>query len=210
MTDTVKSILGKKLRMTQVFDDAGRCIPVTVIQAGPCPVLQVKTRERDGYEALQIGFGGASRGAPKARVGHAKKAKVDTPRWIREIPHPGGDLDAGHQITVGDFDEVKKVDVVGVTKGRGFTGTIKRWNYTRGPASHGSKNVRQPGSTGQGTYPGKVFKGRKMAGHYGHERVTVKNLDLVRIEREKNLFLIRGAVPGPSGGLLLIRTSHGG
>ena len=209
MTESVKSILGKKLRMTQVFDDEGRRIPVTVVEAGPCPVLQVKTQDRDGYQALQIGFGAGPKTPPKARTGHAKKAKVDAPRWVREIPHPGGDVEMGGQITVGDFEEVKKVDVVGITKGRGFAGTIKRWGYGRGPASHGSKNIREPGSTGQGTYPGKVFKGKKMAGHLGHERVTVKNLDLVRIEKDKNLLLIRGAVPGPSGGLLMIRTSHG-
>ncbi|MCZ6602533.1 MAG: 50S ribosomal protein L3 [Planctomycetota bacterium] len=208
MGEGSKNIIGKKLRMTQVFDDLGNRIPVTVILAGPCAVLQVKTTEKDGYSALQVGFGDGSRKVPKALAGHLKKAK--RPRLIREIPHPGGDVETGSEITLGAFEGVERVDVSGISKGRGFSGSIKRWGLSRGPASHGSKNVRMMGSTGMGTDPGRVFKGRPMPGQYGNARVTVKNLRVVRLEKESNLLFVRGAVPGPSGGLLMIRESHGG
>ena len=210
MAEETASILGTKLRMMQIFDDDGHRIPVTVIQAGPCRVIQVKTPEKDGYAALQIGFGKGRKRMPKAVAGHLKASKTPSARWIREIPHPGGDLSAGAEITLGSFQGVNRVDVSGWSKGRGFAGTIKRWGFTRGPETHGSKNVRQHGSTGQGTYPGKVFKGRHMAGHMGAARVTVKNLEIVRVEEENHLLFVRGAVPGPSGGVLIIRASGGG
>jgi large subunit ribosomal protein L3 len=210
MREKVTSILGQKIRMTQIFDDDGRRVPVTVIQAGPCPVLQVKTAENDGYDALQVGFGPRRRGVSKALAGHAKRSDRPAPRWIREVPHPGGEIGPGSEITLEAFGDVRKVDISGVTKGRGYAGTIKRWGFTRGPVTHGSKNVRQPGSTGQGTDPGKVFKGKKMAGRYGGESRTVSNLDVVRVEKDRNLLFVRGAVPGPSGGVLMIRASRRG
>ena len=210
MGEGVASILGKKLRMTQIFDDGGQRIPVTVLQAGPCPVLQVKTQEKDGYTALQIGFGPGHKKPPKAILGHLKRAKAASPRWIREIPHPGGEVAPGTDITLGAFEGVQMVDVSGLSKGRGFAGVIKRWGLSRGPASHGSKNVRRMGSTGQGTYPGRVFKGKRMPGQMGNTQVTAKNLVVVRVEAENNLLFVRGAVPGPSGGVLMIRASGGG
>ena len=136
-----RSILGRKLRMTQVFDAEGRRIPVTVIQAGPCPILQVKTKERDGYEALQVGFGVGRKVIPKALAGHVGKSKAASPRWIREIPHPGEELALGHEITVAAFEATKKVDVSGVTKGRGTAGVVKRWGFTKGPVTHGTDTL---------------------------------------------------------------------
>lgn len=210
MGERVASILGRKLRMTQVFDDAGRRIPVTVIEAGPCKVLQVKTTEKDGYEAVQIGFGKGRKSIPKALEGHLKKAKATSPRWIREVPHPGGDLEPGAEITLGAFEGIKSVDVSGLSKGRGTAGTIKRWGLGRGPVTHGSKNVRRLGSTGQGTDPARVFKGKKMPGRMGWEQVTILNLPIVRVEAENHLLFVRGPVPGPSGGVLMIRASSRG
>lgn len=209
MADGRVSILGRKLRMTQVFDDQGRRIPVTVIQAGPCPVLQVKTDKKDGYAAVQIGFGQGRKRVPKPLAGHLKVSGMSSPRWIREVPCPGGGIRAGEEITLDAFDGVAKVDVSGVSKGRGFAGTIKRWGLSQGPVTHGSKNVRRSGSTGQGTDPARVFKGRKMAGQMGRANVTVKNLSVVKLDAENHLLFVQGAIPGPSGGVLLIRASGG-
>lgn len=203
----VSTILGRKLGMTQVWDEEDNVVPVTVIQAGPCVVSQVKSEATDGYDAVQIGFGDikASR-VNKPMKGHFAKAGVEPMRYLREVrvdnaaEHKVGDV-----VSVADFEGVKNVDVTGTSKGKGFQGTIKRWNFACGPITHGSRNQRRPGSIGQCAYPARVRKGLHMAGHMGHERVTVKNLKLVRIDPEQNLMLVKGAVPGPKNALVQIR-----
>lgn len=203
----VSTILGRKIGMTQVWDENDNVVPVTVIQAGPCTISQVKTTATDGYEAVQIGFGDiAAKHVNKPLEGHFKKAGVEPMRYLREVrvedasAHNTGDV-----VTVADFAEVAAVDVTGTSKGKGFQGTIKRWNFSRGPMTHGSRNQRRPGSIGQCAYPARVRKGLHMAGHMGDERVTVKNLKLVRVDAEQNLMLIKGAVPGGKNALVSIR-----
>jgi large subunit ribosomal protein L3 len=207
---SVKLLIGRKLGMTQVFDDLGTVTPVTVIEVGPCPVIQVKTVESDGYRAAQIGFAPqkASR-VTKPLAGHFRKAGVDAVRVIRESPlDPDEEVKAGDVVTVDQvFSDGSIVDVIGISKGRGFAGTIRRHNFSRGPMSHGSKNIREPGSTGAHTYPGRVFKGKRMPGQMGAKRRTVKNLTVVRVDAEKHRLFIRGAVPGPDGGILSIRAA---
>lgn len=203
----VSTILGRKLGMTQIFDEDDNFVPVTVILAGPCTVSQVKTKETDGYEAVQIGFGALKpKHVNKPMAGHFAKAGVEPVRYLREVrvasaeEHKVGDV-----VTVADFDDVAKVDVIGTSKGKGFQGRIKRWGQRRGPMTHGSHFQRHPGSIGQCAYPARVLKGVKMAGHMGNERVTVKNLSVVRIDAEQNLILVKGAVPGAKNGLVAIR-----
>ena len=187
----VSTILGRKIGMTQVFDEDDNVVPVTVIQAGPCVVSQVKTVATDGYDAVQIGFGSIKpKHVNKPMAGHFAKAGVEPMRYLREVA---------------DFAEVKNVDVTGTSKGKGFQGTIKRWNFACGPMTHGSRNQRKPGSIGQCAYPSRVRKGLHMPGHMGDERVTVKNLKLVRVDAEQNLMLVKGAVPGGKNGLVSIR-----
>lgn len=203
----VSTILGRKLGMTQVWDEEDNVVPVTVIQAGPCVVSQVKSEATDGYDAVQIGFGGikASR-VNKPMKGHFAKAGVEPMRYLREVRvDNAADHKVGDVVSVADFEGVKNVDVTGTSKGKGFQGTIKRWNFACGPITHGSRNQRRPGSIGQCAYPARVRKGLHMAGHMGHERVTVKNLKLVRIDPEQNLMLVKGAVPGPKNALVQIR-----
>ena len=203
----VSTILGRKLGMTQVWDEEDNVVPVTVIQAGPCVVSQVKSEATDGYDAVQIGFGDikASR-VNKPMKGHFAKAGVEPMRYLREVRvDNAADHKVGDVVSVADFEGVKNVDVTGTSKGTGFQGTIKRWNFACGPITHGSRNQRRPGSIGQCAYPARVRKGLHMAGHMGHERVTVKNLKLVRIDPEQNLMLVKGAVPGPKNALVQIR-----
>ncbi|MCH3942781.1 MAG: 50S ribosomal protein L3 [Atopobiaceae bacterium] len=203
----VSMILGRKLGMTQVFDEEDNVVPVTVIQAGPCTVSQVKTESTDGYEAVQIGFGDVKpHKVNKPMAGHFKKAGVEPQRYLREVRvESGEEHKVGDKVTVADFSEVKAVDVTGTSKGKGFQGTIKRWNFTSGPKAHGSRNQREPGSIGQCAYPARVRKGLHMCGHMGNERVTVKNLKVVRVDAEQNLMLIKGAVPGGKNALVSIR-----
>lgn len=203
----VSTILGRKIGMTQVWDDNDNVVPVTVIQAGPCVVSQVKTKEHDGYDAVQIGFGGIKpKHVNKPMQGHFDAQGVEPMRYLCEVRVEDGTEHAtGDTVTVADFAEVKAVDVIGTSKGKGFQGTIKRWNFSRGPMTHGSRNQRKPGSIGQCAYPARVRKGLHMAGHMGDERVTVKNLKLVRIDEEQNLMLIKGAVPGGKNALVQVR-----
>lgn len=203
----VSTILGRKIGMTQVWDDNDNVVPVTVIQAGPCVVSQVKTKEHDGYDAVQIGFGDIKpKHVNKPMQGHFDAQGVEPMRYLREVRVEDGTKHAtGDTVTVADFAEVKAVDVIGTSKGKGFQGTIKRWNFSRGPMTHGSRNQRKPGSIGQCAYPARVRKGLHMAGHMGDERVTVKNLKLVRIDEEQNLMLIKGAVPGGKNALVQVR-----
>ncbi len=203
----VNTIIGRKLGMTQVWDDNDNVVPVTVVQAGPCVVSQVKTKANDGYDAVQIGFGDISaKHVNKPLAGHFTAAGVEPMRYLREVRvAEGEEHTTGDKVTVADFAEVKAVDVIGTSKGKGFQGTIKRWNFGRGPMTHGSRNQRRPGSIGQCAYPARVRKGLHMAGHMGDERVTVKNLKLVRIDAEQNLMLIKGAVPGGKNAIVQVR-----
>ena len=203
----VNTILGRKLGMTQVWDEDDNVVPVTVVLAGPCTVSQVKTKATDGYDAVQIGFGDISaKHVNKPMAGHFAAAGVEPMRYLREVRVAEGEEHAtGEKVTVADFADVQTVDVTGTSKGKGFQGTIKRWNFSRGPMAHGSRNQREPGSIGQCAYPARVRKGLHMAGHMGNERVTVKNLKLVRVDAEQNLMLVKGAVPGGKNALVSIR-----
>ena len=203
----VSTIIGRKLGMTQVWDEDDNVVPVTVIQAGPCTVSQVKTKATDGYEAVQIGFGDiTAKHVNKPMAGHFAAHGVEPMRYLREVRvEDASEHATGEQITVAPFAECKAVDVTGTSKGKGFQGTIKRWNFHRGPMTHGSRNQRKPGSIGQCAYPARVRKGLHMAGHMGDERVTVKNLKVVRVDAEQNLLLVKGAVPGGKNALVQIR-----
>lgn len=203
----VTTILGRKLGMTQIFDEDDNFVPVTVVLAGPCTVSQVKTKGTDGYEAIQIGFGDIKdKKVNKPMSGHFEKAGVKPMRYLREVRvDDAGQYTTGDQVTVKDFADVKAVDVTGTSKGKGFQGTVKRWNFSRGPMAHGSRNQREPGSIGQCAYPARVRLGLHMSGHMGDERVTVRNLKLVRVDAEQNLMLIKGAVPGGKNALVSIR-----
>lgn len=203
-----KAILGKKLGMTQIFSPEGKLIPVTVIAAGPCSITQVKTMENDGYLAVQLGYGEVKAGkAVKPLLGHCKIAGVAPQRYFKEVRLSDAiDYTLGQQLTVELFAAGDKVDVSGLSKGKGFAGTIKRWNDRRGPMSHGSKSHRRPATAGP-KGPARVFKGKHSPGQLGHEKVTIQNLEIVRVDSERNLLLIKGAVPGPKEGLLLIKST---
>lgn len=203
-----KFILGKKVGMTQVFDENGIVIPVTVIQAGPCAVVQKKTAENDGYTAVRLGY----EEVPEKRVnkpekGLFTKVNVTPRRYLREFRTDDVDsFEVGQEINVADmFSSGDKIDVSGTSKGKGFQGVMRRFGSSRGPESHGSKYHRRVGSMGAGSSPGKVFKGKKLPGRMGRDRVTVQNLDVVRVDGERNLLLVKGAVPGPKGGLVIVR-----
>ncbi len=198
-------ILGKKIGMTQVFDEEGNAVPVTVIQAGPCQVVQVKTLDRDGYEAVQLGFDEIKKEKRVNRpmMGHFKKAGVPPYRLLREFRMTGFEL--GQTVTVEVFQKGDRVHVSGISKGKGFQGIMKRHGASGGPASHGSKFHRAPGSIGSSAFPSRVWKGHPMPGRMGGERVTVKNLTVVDVKPEMNLLLVKGAVPGPKGGYVEIR-----
>ena len=206
----VKGILGEKLGMTQVFSDDGRAVPVTVLRAGPCTVTQIRTQERDGYAAVQIGFTEvAAKRLNKPETGHLAASKAPALRSLVEIrTDDAGSYELGGRLTADLFAAGERIDVVGVSKGKGFAGAMKRWNFKGKEASHGTERKhRSPGSVNAGTTPGRVFKGKKLPGHLGHERVTVLNLEVVEVDLERNLLLIKGAVPGPNGGLVLVRNA---
>jgi large subunit ribosomal protein L3 len=200
-------ILGKKIGMTQVFDANGNVIPVTVVEAGPMHVTQIKTVETDGYTALQVAFGETKpHRVNKPVKGHFAKAGVELKKFVREFTvEDASAFSVGQEIKADLFNEGAAVDVTGVSKGKGTQGVIKRWNHSRGPETHGSKSHRLPGSIGAGTFPGKVVKGMPMAGRMGREKVTIQNIEVVRVEADRNLILLKGAVPGPKGCLLTIR-----
>lgn len=206
----LEGLIGKKLGMTRVFDEEGNAVPVTVLQVGPCAVVQVKTVERDGYNAVQLGFDFKKlTKCSLPMIGHFLKAGLDTGFYVlREFKVENvEEFKPGQFITLADIplQVGAKVDVEGKTKGRGFTGTIKRWNFQRQPMSHGAKQVhRKRGSSGANTFPGRVIKGKKMPGHYGNETVTIKNLTVVDIIPEKNLLLVKGAVPGWNNGYVIV------
>ncbi len=204
-----KAILGKKLGMTQLFGEDGILIPVTVIEAGPCRVIQKKTAENDGYEAVQVGFmEKKEKHTTKPLQGHFKKAGTGYMKYLKEFKlDNAAEMNVGDEIKADVFAEGETVDVTGISKGKGFAGTIKRWGTHRGPMTHGSGYHRGPGSMGACSTPSRVMKGKRLAGHLGVEKVTVQNLSIVKIDAEKNILAIRGAVPGPKGGLVVIKNS---
>ena len=203
----MKAVLGRKLGMTQVFAEDGRLVPVTVIEAGPMVVTQIKNKETDGYEAVQVAFGEVKeKRVNKPLRGHFAKAGVGFKKFVREFKVE--DLSAyslAQEIKVDVFEAGEKVDAIGTSKGKGFQGPIKRHNQSRGPMTHGSRYHRGPGSMGAASDPSRVFKGKKLAGHMGAERVTIQNLEVVKVDVEKNLILIKGAVPGPKKCLVVIK-----
>lgn len=207
LLDMSKQIIGKKLGMTQIYMESGELVPVTVIEAGPCPIYQVKTVDRDGYAGVQIGYGEKkAKRSSKAAIGHAAKAGQKPASRVVEFRAKAGEsFSEGEIITVDDFKDDAKVDVIGVTKGRGFQGVVKRWNFAGGPASHGSMFHRRGGSYGMCQWPGKVIKGKKMPGHFGTDRKTIQNLKVVRVDVEKNLILVKGSVPGATGSFVIVR-----
>ncbi|MDE2843343.1 MAG: 50S ribosomal protein L3 [Chloroflexota bacterium] len=200
----LRGYLGKKIGMSRVFREDGRVVPVTMIQAGPCSVTQIKTSESDGYEAIQLGFDPVKK-LNKPEAGHLKGGSPV--RHLREVKADDvGEFELGQQISVDIFEPGELVDVIGKSKGRGFAGVMKRHGFGGGPRTHGqSDRARAPGSIGGGTTPGKVFKGLKMAGHMGNARITVKNLEVVQVDPERNLLFLKGGVPGAPNGLLMIR-----
>jgi large subunit ribosomal protein L3 len=204
----VKGIVGRKLGMTQVFDqETGVMTPVTVIEAGPCPVVQVKTLATDGYEAVQLAFGAvAERKVTRAEAGHLAKAGAGAHRHLVEF-RGGSELVVGDSVTVEAFEPGERVKVSGVSIGKGYQGTIKRHGFTRGPASHGSHNIRKPGSIGASATPSRVMKGMRMSGRMGGTRVTQPGLVVHEIDAERNLLLVRGSVPGPKSGLVEVRSA---
>ena len=205
----MKGLIGQKIGMTRVFDDAGNHVPVTVLRVGPCVVLQVRNEERDGYRAAQLGYieeGLRPEQLNKPTRGHLAKAGAPPVRMIREFPlSPDSDTKEGDRLTVELFSDVEKVDVTGTSKGRGFAGVMKRYGFKGGPASHGSMFHRGPGSIGQAAWPSRVFKGKKMPGQMGGRRVTQQGLRVVKIDPERHLLMVRGAVPGAPRGYVLVR-----
>lgn len=199
-------ILGKKLGMSQFFDDTGKSIPVTVIEAGPCRITQLKSTSTDGYTAVQLGFGDIrEKLVNKPAAGHLAKSGEEPLRHLREYRVDSVEgLSLGSSITVSDFEAGQKVDVSGDTMGRGFAGLQKRHGFSRGPMSHGSKNHREPGSIGAGTTPGRVYPGKRMAGRYGGKQITTKGLVILKVDTERNLLVVKGSVPGKPGSLLNI------
>jgi large subunit ribosomal protein L3 len=201
------AILARKLGMTQIFGDDGRVERVTVLEAGPCPVTAVRRKERDGYEAVQLAFGPCKEKAlTRAELGHLKKADASAHRHLAEFRDEGGELEIGATVTVDTFTPGDKVRIAGTSKGKGFQGTIKRHNFKRGPKSHGSHNVRAPGSIGASATPSRVFKGVRGAGRMGGTRVTQRGLTVVDVIPARNVLLVRGAVPGARGGIVEVRT----
>ena len=204
-----KGILGKKIGMTQIFAEDGTLIPVTVVEAGPCSVVQKKTVETDGYSAVQLGFGEKKeKNVNKPMKGHFAKAGVAVKRYLKEFKLDNADeMNVGDEIKVDVFEAGEMLDVTGTSKGHGYAGTVKRWGSHRGPMSHGSHYHRGPGSLGACSSPSRVYKGKKLPGHDGGDKVTIQNLDLVKVDVERNLLLIKGSVPGPKGGLLVIKNA---
>jgi large subunit ribosomal protein L3 len=204
------ALLGKKLGMTQVFDpDDGRVQRVTVVEAGPCWVTAIRTAERDGYDAVQLAFGPVrEKRLQKARIGHLKKADAPPLRHLAEFRDEAGELQVGEQVTADAFEKGQRVKVSGTSKGKGFQGTVKRHNFSRGPVTHGSHNIRAPGSIGASATPSRVFKGIRGPGQMGNARVTQRGLEVVDVRPEENLLLLRGSVPGPRGGTVEIRSDR--
>jgi len=207
----LQGLIGKKVGMTQIFDDAGVAIPVTLIEAGPCYVTQVRTNEHDGYSAVQLGFEEVK---PKrltaGQLGHLKRNNLPPLRFLREFREKDPVVQEGHKVLVADvFTVGDHVDVTGVSKGKGFAGAVKRHHFRGGPKTHGqSDRLRAPGARSSGTTPGRVYKGSRGAGHMGHERVTVQNLAVVLVDGERNLLGVRGAIPGPKGGVVMIKKAR--
>ena len=205
-----KAIIGRKLGMTQLFSSDGKVIPVTVIEAGPCPIVQVKTLERDGYSAVKLGFDQVDeKKLNKPQAGLFKKAGVPAQKVLKEFKLDGADaMTVGQVVTCDVFQAGDKIDVTGISKGHGFTGVIKRWNQHRLKETHGVGPVhREPGSMGAISNPSRVFKGKNLPGQYGHESVTVLNLEVVKVDKERNAILVKGAVPGPVKGIVTLRNS---
>ena len=201
------ALLGKKIGMTQVFQEDGRVERVTVVEAGPCHVTGIRTHERDGYEAVQLAFGETTeKRLTKGELGHLKKADAPALRHVKEFRDEAGELTVGETVTVEAFEKGQMVKVSGVAKGKGFQGTIKRHNFSRGPVTHGSHNVRAPGSIGASATPSRVFKGIRGPGQMGNKRITQRGLTVVDVIADQNLLLLRGSVPGPKGGTVEIRT----
>lgn len=202
-----KGILGKKLGMTQLFTEEGTVIPVTVIEAGPCVVTQIKTQDKDGYNAVQVGYGEIrEKLVNKPLKGHFDKADVSYRRYVREFLFDNvEDYEIGQEINVDTFEEGDRVDIVGRSKGKGFAGNIKRFGHSRGLMSHGSRYHRRPGAMSAGGSPAKVLKNKKLPGRMGNTRTTVQNLEIVKIDTERNLLMIKGAVPGPRGNMVIIK-----
>lgn len=204
----MNAILGKKVGMSQIFTSTGLVIPVTVVEAGPCYVSQKKTVENDGYNAVQLAFVDAKPSrVTKAEIGHLKKANITPKKYLKEFDIDGTNLEIGAEIKCDVFKAGDMVDVTGQTKGRGFTGPIQRWNLSRGPMSHGSGYHRGVGSMGSSADPSHVFKNKKMAGQYGNERVTIQNLEIAKVDVERNLLLIKGAIPGANGNLVFVKSA---
>lgn len=205
----MKNILGKKMGMTQIFNEDGVVVPVTVIEAGPLKVIQKKTVESDGYNAVQVGFEDVKENrVNKPLKGHFTKAETENKRYVREIKVDNIDeFEVGQEIKVDVFEEGDKIDITGTSKGKGTQGPIKRHNYSRGPETHGSKYHRSGGARAAAAYPGRVFKGTKGMGRMGNERVTIQNLEVVKVDVDRNLLLIKGAVPGAKGGLVMVKRS---
>ncbi|HEY4450677.1 MAG TPA: 50S ribosomal protein L3 [Solirubrobacteraceae bacterium] len=201
------AILAKKLGMTQVFQQDGRLARVTVLEAGPCPVTAIRTAERDGYEAVQLAFGlTKEKHLSKPELGHLKKADAPPMRTLAEFRDEAGELQVGETVTVAAFAVGARVKISGTSKGKGFQGTIKRHNFASGPKSHGSHNVRAPGSIGASATPSRVFKGIRGPGQMGNKRTTQKGLEVIDVQAERNLLLVRGSVPGPSGSIVEVRS----
>lgn len=201
-----KMLIGRKVGMSQLFTDDGKLIPVTVIEAGPCYISQVKTAATDGYEAVQIGYG-EERHATKPEQGHFAKYGVNVLRYVREMRvDDASEYQPGTELKADIFAEGEKVDIEGTSKGKGFAGTIKRWGHHRGPMGHGSKNHRRPASAGA-KGPARVFKGKKSPGQMGGDRVTIQNLEVIRVDAEQNMIIVKGAVPGPKKGLVYVKSA---
>ena len=205
----MKTIIGKKVGMTQVFDEHGKVIPVTVIEAGPCVISQVKSVETDGYNAIQLGFGDVKESKVNKPIkGHFSKAKIAPKKHLREFRVDSVEgVEVGTEVKADTFVAGDKIDVQGTTKGKGFQGVIKRHGQSRGPMGHGSMYHRRPGSMGPTSTPGRVFKGKKLPGHMGRVTVTIQNLDVVKVDMDKNVILLKGSVPGAKGAILKLRTS---
>lgn len=207
----VEGLIGKKIGMSQGFDQEGNVVPVTVIKAGPCTVIQKKTKDKDGYSALQLGLieEKGIKKPTKPLLGHLKKSRVSPTKILREFSFDEqGDVKEGDQFFVDIFKEGEKVNVIGKSKGKGFAGVVKRWGFRGGKASHGSMFHRAPGSIGASAFPSRVFKGKKLPGHMGQQRVTVKKLTVIQADKENNLLVIKGAVPGANGSYLLIKKAN--
>ncbi len=206
----IKGIIGRKMEMIQVYAEDGTAVPVTVVQAGPCTITQIKTVENDGYAALQLGFGTSKpKNVTRPLKGHLDKVGKGYFSVLKEVRvNEIEGYELGQEILADAFEIGEFVDVIGKSKGKGFAGTIKRWGFQRGPSAHGSKNIREPGSTGNATFPGRVIKGKKMAGQKGNKRITTLHLKIVDVRSEENILLVKGAVPGAKNSIVFIRKTN--